>query len=224
MESKYRKVALEWFVSFANLDLMHIGSGDRAKLLVEAKKYLIDYSWINFVFKEKPRAPLPSWPWEDERKFWKLILKAHGLIRQWLEAFLQPAPRCSMDIPGRLYLQWDTGVYHTVTFPISKTPEEFLKAMIVNLMEGLPTSVLRKCSVCRNYFINFRGRKVFCSSRCMWKQTAEKRREAFKKDPAKHDAYKKKQREIMAARYRSKAPKNAQVGKNARGQSRREVS
>ena len=83
--------------------------------------------------------------------------------------------------------------------PLAGSHEEYVKALFFQLLHGLPRHVVRNCPGCKRYFLNTSFReKRFCSSRCMSRVNAAKRREA---DPERYRQY---QRILMRDRYREK--------------------
>jgi hypothetical protein len=198
--------ALDWFVSFANLDLEHIGPGDKAKLLVESnclwpirelksygqlaplsKKTLSDFSWALEV------------PGKKSPEYWNAIVAAQAGIRNlfsWLQITGHPspdvanAPKAAISSLMRGYdemLWWmvkGPGVPYTLTFlPMARTQEDYLRLKIFLFLKGFNQHAIRRCPGCGLWFLNPTNReKNFCGNRCMWRTNTAKRRAKEKSD------------------------------------------
>jgi len=207
---KEKQEALQWFVDFANTNLQEIKPGDKAKLLVEAEDYLLPKEEIQ-AFSSIKDELVEKMPWafnqspKKSSKYWKNLIALQNTVRgifvgmsehpypvkgiktlPWSTAFIRGEAITKMERgqgkePIRLfYLQ------------VTKTQSQYVWLKIERLLEGLPGHTIQECPGCRRFFFNPTLReKNFCSSRCMWKVNATKRREADR------EGYRKYHKEYM---------------------------
>jgi hypothetical protein len=68
--------------------------------------------------------------------------------------------------------------------------------------DGVPLKWIKKCKGCGKFFLNPTEReKIYCNSSCASRSIARTKRERLYKNPKKREAYRKKMREIMKAKY-----------------------
>ncbi len=113
-----------------------------------------------------------------------------------------------------------TGTFEMRSFP--KADEDVIawaRRNFATLLKGLPFHSITKCKGCGCYFTNLSKRdKVYCNSSCASRSIARIKREKLYSNPKKHEAYKKKMRELMKKRYEKM--RRDQFGPNVRIQHR----
>jgi len=231
---KERQEALQWFVSFGNLDLRELKPGDKAKFLIEAEEYLSptkELEKIPFIpskaaivaskskknIDQHIKSELKEMSWatkeqsqKDSNEYWDKIRHLQDVIKDVLQLpgffFDSKREREIQLSPGIRTLMWRGQLmismeatpekFNLSYIPITGGHGEYIRLKFYRLLDGLPRSTISKCPGCNKFFLNTSLRKKrFCSSRCLWRINAEKRRKA---DP---EGYREKQREIMKRRY-----------------------
>lgn len=203
-----RGEALRWFVDFVNMDLDQLKRGDKEKLFVEAEECLFvtedSLRWgisdkdVWAVLK-KEMAWVSETPPKDTPEYWRLLKKLQQELKELFDFTGAEGFNGRMWI-GKMLLNLKRNRAFFLGFaPLAGTHEEYIKAMVFWCLDGLPGHVIRNCPGCEKYFLNTSFRKkIFCSSRCMSRVNAAKRREADR------EGYRKYQRELMRDRYREK--------------------
>jgi hypothetical protein len=145
----------------------------------------------------------------DETSFWNFMKDVQFIVRSIFLKVAEPnyiipkSPALGSTGPtgiwyqeARCYLDINKNPMQLVFVPIKEIWLDYLLIKLYTLLSGFPRTTIQKCLGCDKLFLNPSLRiKKFCSSRCLWRFNARKRREA---DP---EGYKEKQREIMKARY-----------------------
>lgn len=205
--------ALQWFVDFANLDLITIKPGDRAKLLVEAKERL----WPVIEMKEFQRglalsldiesSPM-AWaldiPPEKSQKYWIAILQSQEEILKVFREYVLSVTNYGVVISGRNEMTWWAGrgnksPYTMKFLPLTESQGEYLRLKIFMLLDGFQDHAIRLCPGCEKFFFNPTNReKRFCGTRCMWRISTAERRQADR------EGYNEYQKGLMQDRYREK--------------------
>ncbi len=213
-----RQDALQWFVEFANMDLGQLKAGDKAKLLVESEEYLSPAKDIQ-QFQERLELAKDRGAWEDLKKteeFWPYILRLQDMVKRTLDSiisFSSPPPKPFKHVrelvwSGNLYcaLSCKSETFHFHLLPVTITDQDYIQVKLYQLLDGFPISTVQRCPGCTRYYLNFaKRRKRFCSPRCMWRISAEKKRRELKEQhPGQYKAYLKKQRETMRKKYEEK--------------------
>jgi hypothetical protein len=203
-----RVEALQWFVDFVNMDLDQLKRGDKEKLFVEAEECLfVTWDWhlwrvtnedLLDVLK-KELAWVNKTPPKDTAEYWGLLKKLQQELKGLFDLIEAEVANRRIWI-GKMLLNLERNRAFYLGFaPLAGTHEEYIKAMFFWCLDGLPGHVIRKCPGCEKYFLNTSFRKkMFCSSTCMSRVNAAKRRDVDR------EAYRKYQRELMRDRYREK--------------------
>jgi hypothetical protein len=203
-----RKEALQWFVDFTNMDLDQLKRGDKEKLFVEAEECLFvtedSLRWgisdkdVLDIFK-KEMAWVSKIPPKDTPEYWHLLKKLQQEVKELFNLTGTTGLSRWMWM-GRILVSLKRNRAFEMSFaPLAGSHEDYIKALFFQLLHGFPRHVIRNCPGCEKYFLNAAFReKRFCSSRCMSRVNAAKRREADR------EGYRKYQRELMRDRYREK--------------------
>jgi len=172
-------------------------------------------------------------PQKDTKEFWNLISHLQEVIQNTLLTLLGPYTEKdgtkylglgSLNFAGETQFQisGEENVFKFFYIPLSKTHGEYVELKLYRLMDGLPTTTIMKCPGCDGYFINTSLRiKKFCSSKCMWKVNAQKKRDELKKNPKEYKAYLEKQKERMSKKYDKEI--GDKLGKNVKRKKRKGV-
>ena len=221
---KERVKALEWFVELTNIDLDKLSPGDRAKFLVECEEYLFTTglrgdkrAYIDQeVVLPAPKVRQLFGP-SDSPVFWRNIKKLQIILRKEIKNFLPVKDIEDPSLAANFFIFRWRGELDIIFNRRRKSPNSLLFVPLAGnhrdfvfikffiLLQGLPPSAIKKCLECKKYFVNPTWKeKQFCSPKCMWRFNATEWRKELKKNPKKHQAYLKKQREIMNKRYEEK--------------------
>ena len=125
------------------------------------------------------------------------IIRDYDMSDYDMSDYLKPVGIYVLD--SSCYLDVNANPMSIAFVPHAVILIDYLLIRLYTLLSGLPRTSIQKCLVCGKLFLNTSLRiKKYCSSRCLWRFNAQKRREA---DP---EGYKAKQREIMRAKYLKK--------------------
>ena len=171
--------AIQWFVTFVNLDLERIKPGDKAKLLVEADEYLWPREELreyqealrSFDLPEGSRRPL-AWaskiPSKESEEYWSAILDLQGMAQGLLAALSDDATE---DQPFKLMLHglgmsiwWaekerQTG-YTIKTVFAARDQRSYVWAKILTALDGFPEHAIRECPGCNKFFLTHKQKKT----------------------------------------------------------------
>jgi hypothetical protein len=235
--------ALQWLTGFSNLDLEHIGPGDKAKLLVEATEHL----WPKEELKEyRSLSPVPlpaeimeklQWmvkvPSRESAEYWTAVLRSQAAVRKTFVQYILPTghpspenveakakPAVVQVVRGHDEVLWWVAKGYKVPYtvkllPVAKGQDDYLPLKIFMLLDGLPQHAIRLCPGCKRFFVNPTNReKRFCSERCMRRICTAEYRQTHKQ------AYNGYQKDLMKDRYREECNKRRQVGSDSRRKSK----
>jgi hypothetical protein len=219
-ELKTKTHALEWYIGFANQDLKTIDAHERAKLLIEAEKYLFPRKEMEDFQRDSPPVATKiaglAWALEmidkESARYWNRIVRHQKSVRELFGHLLmtshwrEPPKEYFPGIVWRgkatfiwLLTKGDRVPYHLALIPITGGRYQFVRLKIMRLLEGLPQHAIVVCPGCKSYFLNWaQKRKRFCGEKCMVRVLAKERREANPEE------YRKKQRDLMWNRYNPK--------------------
>jgi hypothetical protein len=186
--SERRKI-LEWLVNFMQAKIEELSPLERDKMALEAEW------WLRFF-------EVRLWPGRNLPGYWEEVNNYQKVIRREMQRTLPNADDKGVHQSKALisyHLDCSGKSYNLEMQPHLPKFDDSFRFLFFRLLEGMPTTTIQKCSSCDKVFVNpSRRRRLFCSSRCMWRFNAEKRR---KKDP---EGYRARQREIMKERYEKK--------------------
>jgi hypothetical protein len=237
--------ALQWFVDFANLDLEHIGPGDKAKLLVEAeehlwpKKELTEYQSLM-----PPGYPLPAKivgelermvkvPSRESAEYWSAVLRSQAVVRKTFVQYIVPTVHPSREnikakgkpavghvVRGQDEVLWwvvkGYKVPYTVKLlPVAKCQDDYLPLKIFMLLDGLPQHAIRRCPGCKRFFVNPTNREKRFCSERCMRRICTA--EYREKHKQAYNGY---QKDLMKDRYREECNKRRQVGSDSRRKSK----
>lgn len=157
-------------------------------------------------------------PQRDSPEYWSLIRRLQSVVKETLLELATYHPPNKEVLDATKTMPWEATSIQMVAIwgwdaekkfsyseiPLTESHEEYIQIKLYRLFKNNTRSTLlicpapkRKDKECGKFFLNFsRREKRFCSSRCMWRFNAEKRR---KDNP---EAYNEYQREVMADKYR----------------------
>jgi len=167
--------------------------------------------------KKRPlRRLIPDWvfhlPPKGSKEYWENLHRMQGVVQEELSTLhqLHPDPQKRIFVAQKGEKMWSgqvlfhlqyraNGPFKLSFIPFTDNQGDYIRLKIQRLLNGLPRSTIQRCPGCEKYFLNFSLRKKrFCSSRCMWRVLQAKRREMDR------EGYNRRQKEIMAQKYRQK--------------------
>ncbi len=161
------------------------------------KRAIIQDGWVGVMEDLPPK---------DSPEYWAVLVETQNKIRERFERFLKSEGMVGLKLSRfSVWLYWDK-TFRLSIVPRTGTREDSIDFKLFNLLDALPHTTIQKCPGCQKFFLNLSLRKKkYCSSRCMWRISTEKRRQA---DP---EGYRKRQRELMRKIYRKKLAKTRGV-------------
>ena len=214
--AKAKAGALQWYVYFANVDLEHIGPGDRGKLLIEAKEHLsakkereeFNKLWPVFL---RSKERIGALAWDFEAIDWEVILDCQKSVRNLFDRYFVWSVHPTAATPQKKdseartkFLRGDVEFgwvltsgfkvpYQITLLPLAGNRNDYVSFRIIRFLDGFPSHAIRRCLSCGKYLFNSTGKiKQYCCDKCMWRLSTKKWREA---NPEK---YRQRQRELMA--------------------------
>jgi hypothetical protein len=126
--------------------------------------------------------------------------------------------------------RWKTGELDKARFRTLVTASVTHKALIYHLLQslnGLPVSSLKRCIECQGWFVQETKRvRQFCSKSCAKKKTNRELYERMKQNPDLHEAVLEKSRERARKSYEKRAKEknpNAKIPRRPRSRKEKEV-
>lgn len=172
---KDQREALQWFVQFANLNLIELKPGDRAKLVVEAEEYLFpkqeldvfpptkegkEYSNLEYFRRlEKGMEWAFDPPQRDSPEYWARIRALQNVIKETLLDFATHHPPGKPALDAAKFFPWEATSFYTVgvwgwdteekfnyfEIPVTKSPNEYIEIKLRRLLKGIGRSTLQIC-------------------------------------------------------------------------------
>jgi hypothetical protein len=226
-ELSRRTLRLQWFVDFANLDLEHIGPGDKAKLLVEAEGHLWPKEELREYQSAMPRGyPLPPsitkklrWmvevPSRESAQYWAGIRRSQKVVRRTFVQHVLPTGHPSRENleakekPAVVFVvrrhdevlwsvvKGDKLPYAVKLLPVAESQVAYLPLRIFMLLDGLPQHAVSLCPGCQRFFFNPTNREKRFCSERCMRRVVTREYRETHKK-----AYDRGQAKLMQSRYR----------------------
>jgi hypothetical protein len=208
METKRRKEIMTWLLDFAQMDLDSLPEQEKIILGIRLKSFLAERVFLKTEPKlgELDRFDVQygwGFAFEEIKGIQKALLE---YIFDVMDGPHRPGEPSS-EVPSitRFLTVDEKGRYKFMYADLSGSGRgDAFKSIWAELLIDLKQPIL-KCQECGRYFLSTSKRvKRFCSSKCMWREGARRKRKKLRQDPEAYEKYKEKQKGIMQDYYAKK--------------------
>lgn len=228
MIDKERQRWLEWFLDIINFDYKAASRKERFEITAKLMFTLAGYSKLGI---SRSDAVSPEELWKATAKSDSFpTITTEQLVSSLQELFLEVMEKSDYakgtnrigdpsypistfnEIPVSIRLvtvETDFGpTYRTVLEGMEE--KDSLRFHFLQLLDGVPLNLFRKCPECHTWFIHVSKReRIYCSTRCAARNATRKSRERLKKnDPERYSEMLRKGAERARRSYESRVRKN----------------
>jgi len=174
----------KWLSEFMGMDIDKISDSQEVTLIVEYMYFLRGEGKLGKPLEDKDRIigrQFRFLTFDRDRR--EALKAAQGIAKETVRDIVALRGGKKDHLPV-LNVPYRTYVENDIIWQDTEDEEALLRQSITDLLCHFPASIIQSCAneYCKNSFVKAtKQKKIYCSRKCAWRETARKKREEDKK-------------------------------------------